>query len=283
MHRFAVAVIALVACSKTPAIDPIASEVPADTALVATVSLDRLRLSTFWPKLEAALAAKLPLAAIRASCPSDPVRSIESIAIALPTVVAPDRALVFVRGVTRDVAAACMTELARNEGQPIQISEAGPLVQMSGDGDVLYARWLGARTLVFAPGAMHAKEPLLAVGKPATRDPAFATALGKLRRDRVLSFAFRAPAQTELRSLIADSGVEPEWGYGWLDLDTVLRGEIVLGFATAEAAAAAAKQTFEGPLARARTIARDREVTLTLELDAAQTSQLIELALSTGN
>jgi hypothetical protein len=283
MHRFAVALIALVACSKTPAIDSIAAQVPADTALVATVSLDRLRLSTFWPKLESALAAKLPLAGIRASCPSDPVRAIESIAIALPTVVAPDRALVFVRGVARDVAAACMTEFAKSEGQPILISDAGPLVQMSGDGDALYVRWLDSRTLVFAPGAMHAKEPLLALGKPATREPAFATALGKLRRERVLSFAFRAPAQTELRSLIAESGVEPEWGYGWLDLDTVLRGELVLGFATAEAAAAAANRTFEGPLAKARTIARDREVTLILELDAVQTAQLIELALSTGN
>jgi hypothetical protein len=101
-------------------------------------------------------------------------------------------------------------------------------------------------------------------------------ALLHISGDHVLAFAFHAAAQSELAGFLAQSGMEPESGYGWVDLDSALHATIIARFATPERAASAAKQSFAGLPANVRSSVHDRDVTFTIELDAAQTAQTIE-------
>ncbi|HEY5925944.1 MAG TPA: hypothetical protein VIV11_29855 [Kofleriaceae bacterium] len=280
MRWLVIGVVAAIGCSKAREPGPIGEQVPGDTALLATLSIERLRASEHWPKLESALAAKLPLALVQRTCATDPVRAIQSITLALPADAPTDRALVLVRGVPRDIADSCVKSFAAAQQMMITISDEGGLAAYREGDEAMYAAWLDARTVAFAPGDLLAKERLLALAKPAQRDPAFADALAQFRKDRTFAVAFAAPAQSQLASIIAQSGLEVQSGHGWIELGTTLRAELTGRFATVEAAAAAAKQTFQGPLAKLKATHRDREVVFALELDAAETAQVVDQVLS---
>lgn len=277
MRRIAVVFLIGSACSKAREPAPqLTAQAPADTAFVVTLSPTKLRASSQWPKLEQALATKLPLTDLQKICPSDPVRSIESIVLAVPPDLDPARAIVLVRGVARDVADSCAKSFAASQQKMITVSDEAGLAAYRESDEALYAAWLDSRTVAVAPGEMTSKDRLQDLGKTSQRDPVLVDALAQIRGDHVLAFAFHAPAQSELAGFLAQSGMEPESGYGWLDLDTTLHAQIVVRFATPERAASAAKQPFAGLLTNVKTTVRDRDVTFTIDLDAAQTSQTID-------
>ncbi len=273
---FAVLLALIAGCSKPRKDEPTAARVPADAALVATISVEKLRASTHWPRLEAALAQKLPLAEIKATCASDPVRSIQSITVAIPEDVAPERAIVIVSGVPREVADGCAKSFAATQNQMVTIGdEAGVSAYRQGE-EAVFAAWLDATTVALAPGALTEKDRVarLALGPP--RDAVLGEALGHLRGAHLIELAFSAPPQTSIAGFLAQSGMEPESGYGWIDLDPTLRAELVLRFATPERAASASKRVGAGPLAKVKATQRDREVTFAVQLDATETSQLLD-------
>lgn len=282
MRCIAVVLVVAFGCSKAREPSPGGLRVPGGTALVATISLEKLRASMYWPKLEGALAARLPLADLQKSCAIDPVRSIQSLTVTTPIDFSPAETLLFVRGVARDAAESCAKSFAASQNQTITVEEDGAFAVYRQDDEAMYATWLDAKTVVVAPGDLMAKERLAKVREPARHPAAFADALGHLRTDRVIAFAFYAPPRTPMAHFIGVSGLDPESGYGWIDLDTALRAEVVTRFANAERAAAAAKQTFVGPLAKLRSAVRDREVVFTLELDAEETAQVVEQLIATA-
>jgi hypothetical protein len=276
--RWFLVVIALgLACSKAREPAPAAAQVPADSALVVTLSVAKLRASPQWPKLEAALAAKLPLAAIKQTCGADPVKSVDSVMLAIPDDLAPDRSVVVVRGVARDVAESCAKSFAATQNQMIEINdEAGLTGYRQGD-EAVFVSWLDATAFAALPGALTSKDSLAKVGKlGAPRDPVLGDVLARLRGGHLIELAFSAPPQSGLAGFIAQSGMEPQSAYGWVDLDTTLRAEIVAVFATKERAAAAATKLPPGPLSKFKATVRDREVVFSVELDATETTQLID-------
>lgn len=281
MRRAVVVVVLALGCSKAREPSPGGLPIPGDTALVATLSLDKLRASTYWPKLEGALAARLPLAEVQESCAIDPVRSVQSLTVTTPVDFSPAETLLFVRGVSRDAADGCAKAFATSQNQVIAIEAEGPYAVYRQTDEAMYAVWLDAKTVVVAPGDLMAKERLDKVRAPARYPAAFADVLARLRTDRVIAFAFYAPPRTPMAHFIGVSGIDAESGYGWIELDTTLRAEVVTRFASEERAAAAAKQTFLGPLAKLRSTVRDRDVVFTLELDAAETAQSVEQLVAT--
>jgi hypothetical protein len=270
----------VIGCSKAREPEPkLTLQVPADSALLVSLSFNKLRASTYWPKLEAALASKLPLADLQRVCPDDPVRSIQSLQLAVPADLAPERATMIVRGVSRQVADACASSFAQSQKQPITINNEGALVAYRQGDDAVFASWLDSRTVAIAPGDLTSKDRLSALGS-SKADPMLADAVAQLRGDHLVTLAFHATEQSELAGFLAQSGMEPVSGYGWLDLEPALHAEIVARFTTPERAASAAKQTFGGPLAKVKSTLKDRDVVFTFDLDATQTVQLIDQALA---
>lgn len=283
MRSLCVVLALLAGCSKSREPAPALAQVPAGTALVATLSLEKLRASSHWPRLEAALAAKVPVAEVEKSCGITPAKSIRSLTVTTPVDLEPRETLVFVRGVSRDAAASCAKSFAASQNQTLTVTDEGKLAVYQQGEDTMYAAWLDATTAVLAPGDLTAKDRLQKLDAPAKHSAPFAEALAKLRTDRVIAFAFHAPQKTPMAHFLGVSGIHPESGHGWIDLDTTLRAEVVCRFATAEDAVAATKQTYVGPLAKLKSTQRDREVVFTLELDAAETAQVVDQLSAAAN
>lgn len=265
-------------------------QVPGDTALLVNVSLAKLRTSVVWPRIESAIAAQLPIEDVKTKCSFDPVQGIESISLAAPAELHPERVIVLARGIERSVADACAKTLSAAKNHPITVSDENKLVAYRESDGAMFAAWLDAKTVAVVPGDLGAPERLrLLVDKPAAPSAAFTEQANKLATGHTLAFAFAAPPETDVRAFVAQTGAPAEAGHGWLDLDSALRGELTLRFGSAQQASTVAgditKRIADDPslgsmLRGVKATAAGNDVVLTLALDKAQTEQLLALVAS---
>jgi hypothetical protein len=266
-------------------------QVPGDTAFLATVSVAKLRASSVWPRLEPVITTRLPIESVKQKCSFDPLQAIESVSLAVPAEFHPERMIAYARGVERSAVDSCAKSLTAAENHLVTIKDENKLVAYRESDAVIYAAWLDQRTFAVTPGDLGAPERLqLLVDKPQQPSPAFVEQASKLATGHLVAFAFVAPPETDMRAFVAESGVEPIAGRGWLDLDTALRGELTLRFESAQQATSVAQDIAKrsaadtspiGTLLRGvRATAGGNDVVITIQLDNAATEQVISFLTS---
>ncbi|HEY5949840.1 MAG TPA: hypothetical protein VIV40_30300 [Kofleriaceae bacterium] len=266
-------------------------QVPGDTALLATVSIAKLRASTAWPRLETAILSRLPIDKVKTKCGFDPLQTIETISLAAPAEFHPERMIVYARGVERGAVDACAKTLTAAQNHLVTIKDENKLVAYRESDKAMFAAWLDPRTIAVTPGDLGARDRLqLLVDKPQPTSAAFTEQSSKMASGHTLAFAFVAPPETDMLAFVAETGVEPMAGHGWLDLDSALRGEIALRFESAGRAAtvvqditkriAADTSPMGSVLRGVHATANGSDVVIAVQLDQAATDQLISLLMS---
>jgi hypothetical protein len=291
--RNALLLLVAVGCSSSRPAEPKANalQVPADTALLATVSVAKLRTSIAWSRLETAVANRLPLDTVRSKCGFDPLQTIETISLSTPAEFHQERMIVYARGVERSVVDTCAKTLTAAQNHLVTIKDENKLVAYRESDQAMFAAWLDPRTVAVTPGDLGATERLqLLVDKPQPTAAAFSEQASKMASGHTLAFAFIAPAQTDMNAFVAESGVEPVAGRGWFDLDTALRGELTLRFESAQQATTVAQDIAKriaadtspmGSLLRGvSATATGSDVAISVQLDKAATEQLMALLMT---
>lgn len=262
-------------------------QVPTDTALYATASITKLRKSVVWPRLESMITERIPIEKVRTTCGFDPLKVTESIALSVPAEFYRERMVVYVRGAERSVVDPCVKSLMAAQNHPVTVTEENKLVAYREADTAMFAGWLDAKTVAVTPGDLSAPERLrLLIDKPQPPAAAFTEQASKLATGHTLAFAFMAPAQTDMNAFLSITGVEPEAGRGWLDLDSGLRAELTLQFSSAQQASTVASDIMKraaagdaspiGTLLRGvRATANANDVVITVQLDQAGTEQVL--------
>ena len=221
---------------------------PAGTTAVFGMSFDKLRATKqFKESMDKAMADAPPeYAKAKEICGMDPIESISSVVVAIPT--DPDREkdqiIVAVSGkFEKSKVNECLPKLVKEfgkEGESINIEEEGKLTKYSsGKGDKAYLYWPNANTVVLSIGGMESEspEPLAAMiaGEKLKGKAAVMDMVGKADKGAAMWFAGAVPAQLA-EGAGPMAAMVPKQGYGTLELSKGMSLKVSLIMENADSA-----------------------------------------------
>lgn len=221
---------------------------PADTALVVDIQLERLRASPLRGPLQAAIEGRAgkALEAAGAVCGIDLVADIERIALAVGPSLAAEDSLLLLTGIDRERLDRCIPALASAYADvSLETRQRGPLStyeQLDSDEPPMHAAWAGPGAVLVAPARLADAEHLerLAAADRLTGTDDLVVQARAARTDALLWGALVALPGTPIEAMLAESGVRPGTGHFSLEWNERVEARVTLGFASAAEAGAAA-------------------------------------------
>lgn len=157
---------------------------------------DSQLFQTMWPAFLAQHkdAANM-LGKTKATCGIDPMQTIDSVVLAMPSMDGNSDNAAFVvslKGATQKEVDSCITKLEKAEtGNKVTITTDGGVTKYDTGGDSIYMRWVDKNTVVFSAAG---KDQLVKMTKGGlASDRAIGTALSGLKGDAALSLIFAGP------------------------------------------------------------------------------------------
>ncbi|HUH03160.1 MAG TPA: hypothetical protein VML75_14285 [Kofleriaceae bacterium] len=276
----------------------VAAELAVDTAFVVSISVTSLRTLEQWNDIYDLVAARelLPLEEIRDHCGFALFDRLTRVSITGDASWEPDRAGIILHGVERAAADECAVTLAREIHQvELEIDRGDPITTYRdrASGLELYAAWLDDRSVLLTPADVQRRALLAArLGDGSTRPGETVTLYSVAGPDSLIAAALAPPLDTPIAEMTTDLGAGARAAHVRAHLTDGLALEAGLHYADTAAATRGAAELTErlhayrqdpilAPYATpARITHRGDHVTLSLQLDAARTSQAVRLVLA---